>query len=215
MKTDDDLTLAGLVHDLNNVLQTLVDAADQLSEDPRWEHLSATILRSVERGRHIAQGLFETGGTGTPFEQILGNAISFVEDAILTARGPHIRFACDVEPGIVLGGNWAWERVLINLFLNSMRAMPRGGTIYVTAQRRGEEIEIAVADEGSGIPPHIVRDLFAPSVSGSGSTGLGLHIVETIVKQDGGRIRASNRAPQPGAEFVITLPAARAARLAV
>lgn len=214
MKTDDELTLAGLVHDLNNVLQTLVDAADQLSEDPRWEHLSASILRSVERGRHIARGLCARSGPGTAFEQILGHAISFVEDAILSARGPQIRFACDVEPGIVLGGTWAWERVLINLFLNSMRAMPRGGTIYVTARRRGDEIEITVADEGSGIPPHIVRDLFAPHVSGSGSTGLGLHIVETIVKQDGGRIRASNRGSQPGAEFIITLPAARAMRQA-
>ncbi len=207
MTSGEDLTLAGLAHDLNNVFQTLVDAADLLSEDPRWEPLSATILRSVGRGKMIAAGIRAGGGPGTPFEQILGHAISFVEDAIDAARGPQIRFTCDVEPGILLGGNWAWERVLINLFLNSMRAMPRGGTIYVAARHRGEAIEIAVSDEGSGIPPEIARDLFAPHVSGSASTGLGLHIVETIVTQDGGHIRAGNRPDGPGAEFVITLPA--------
>lgn len=210
MKTGDDLTLAGLAHDLNNVFQTLLDAADLLSEDPRWEHLSATILRSVERGKKIAEGISTSGGPGTPFEQILGNAISFVEDAIVAARGPQVRFSCDVEPGIQLGGNWAWERVLINLFLNSMRAMARGGTIYVMARRLGETIEIGVSDEGSGIPPEIARDLFSPHVSGSASTGLGLHIVETIVQQDGGQIRAANRDPAPGAEFIITLPTRKA-----
>ena len=124
-------------------------------------------------------------------------------------RGPEIRFACDVEPGIELGGHWAWERVLINLFLNAMHAMPAGGTIQVRARRTIEKIEIVVGDEGSGIAPGLLEHLFLPHVttgSSGGSSGLGLHIVETIVKQDGGYVRAANRNDAPGAEFTITLP---------
>src|SRR6185369_15762862 len=140
----EDLTLSGLVHDLNNVFQTPVDAADLLSGDPRYAKLSAAILRSVERGKNIAAGLQAGSGPGTPFEQILANAIAFVEDSIAAGRGPEIAFACDVESGIQLGGHWAWERVLINLFRNSMDAMPSGGTIHVLARYAASQIEIIV-----------------------------------------------------------------------
>ena len=209
MKTREDLTLSGLVHDLNNVFQTLVDAADLLAGDPRYGKLSAAILRSVERGKNIAEGIQAGTGEQTPFEQILGNAIAFVEDSVAAGRGPEISFACDVEPGIQLGGHWAWERVLINLFLNAMRAMPAGGTIQVRARTTDEKIEIVVRDEGSGIAPALLEQLFLPHVStraSGGSGGLGLHIVETIVKQDGGYVRAANRSDAPGAEFTINLP---------
>jgi signal transduction histidine kinase len=205
MKTREDLTLSGLVHDLNNVFQTLVDAADLLAGDPRYAKLSAAILRSVERGKNIAAGLQSGNGAGTPFEQILANAIAFVEDSVAAGRGPEIAFACDVEPGIELGGHWAWERVLINLFLNAMRAMPGGGTIQVHARCIGGQVEIVVRDEGSGIAPGLLEHLFLPHVS-TGSSGLGLHIVETIVQQEGGYVRAANRSDSQGAEFTITLP---------
>jgi signal transduction histidine kinase len=209
MKTREDLTLSGLVHDLNNVFQTLVDAADLLAGDARYAKLSAAILRSVERGKNIAAGIQAGTGEDTPFEQILGNAIAFVEDSLEAGRGPEITFACDVEPGIELGGHWAWERVLINLFLNAMRAMPSGGTIQVCARTTGGHIQIVVRDEGSGIAPGLLDRLFQPHVtsgSSAGSSGLGLHIVETIVKEDGGYVRATNRTDARGAEFTITLP---------
>jgi signal transduction histidine kinase len=205
MKTREDLTLSGLVHDLNNVFQTLVDAADLLSGDPRYAKLSAAILRSVERGKNIAAGIQAGTGEKTAFEKVLANAIAFVEDSLEAGRGPKIGFACDVEPGIELGGHWAWERVLINLFLNAMRAMPAGGIIQVRAGRSGTQIEIVVRDEGSGIAPGVLEHLFMPHVS-TGSGGLGLHIVETIVKQHGGYVRGANRLDANGAEFTITLP---------
>lgn len=209
MNSQDDLKLAGLVHDLNNVFQTLVDSADLLSEDPRWTRISAAILRSVERGKKIAENLRDSTGSGTPFGHILDNAIAFVEDAQIVGRGPAIQFICDVEHGIELGGNYAWERVLINLFLNSKRAMPKGGTIQVHARRVDPtNVEIVVTDEGSGIADEVRDHLFEPHVSAHGSKGLGLHIVETIVTEHGGTIRAGNRSDRRGAEFTIRVPSA-------
>jgi signal transduction histidine kinase len=162
-------------------------------------------LRSVERGKNIASSIQSGTGKGTPFEQILANAIAFVEDSVAAGRCPDILFSCQVEPGIQLGGHWAWERVLINLFRNSMDAMPGGGTIHVLAHYISGQIEIIVRDEGSGIAAEVLNDLFLPHVS-TGSSGLGLHIVETIVHQEGGCVRAANRRDGLGAEFVITLP---------
>jgi signal transduction histidine kinase len=213
-----DLTLPCLVHDLNNVFQTLVEAADLLAGDPQWAPVSAAILRSVERGKGITTFIQEAEQAssdpaflerpGTPFETILGNAIAFAEDSLVGGRGPAIRFVCDVEPGIELRRTWAWERVLINLFSNSMRAMPEGGTIYISARTGDGRAEIVVRDEGTGIPEEILADLFRPHVSTKARGGLGLHIVETIVKQDDGEVRAFNCANGRGAEFIISVPTA-------
>jgi signal transduction histidine kinase len=201
-----DLTLSCLIHDLNNVFQTLFEAADLLSTDPRWVALSAAIVRSVERGKGITSSLQATENSGAAaFETILGNAIAFVEDSLLGRRGPKILFECQVEPGLELRRNWAWERVLFNLFWNAVRAMPKGGTIHVGARRRTGHLEIVVRDDGPGIPIEILDRVFEPRVSTKSSGGLGLHIVETIVKEADGEVRAANH-PAGGAEFTITIP---------
>jgi signal transduction histidine kinase len=217
-----DLKLAGLVHDLNNVFQTLVDVADVLSHecsDPQSAKLAAAILRTVDRGKNITLDLQDRNANrpevasseGTPLDKIVANAIAFLEDSQIAGRGPKVRFACELEPGLALGsghvGRWAWERVFINLFVNSVRAMPTGGTVTVAA-RRGlpGQMEIFVRDQGCGIAPELQDRLFEPHVSGSASTGLGLHIVKTIVESDGGYVRTSNLQGKPGAEFVITVP---------
>lgn len=205
MRETQDLTLPCLVHDLNNVFQTLVEAADLLSTDPRWSSLSAAILRSVERGKTITSSIESAEDTAAPFELILANAISFVEDSLIGGHRGKIRFECAVDPGIELRRNWAWERVLINLFSNAAREMPNGGTIYVQARASASEIEITVRDEGPGIAAEILADVFRPHVSTRGS-GLGLHIVETIVKQEDGSVHAANRADGRGAEFTIRVP---------
>ncbi len=231
---NDDLKLAGVVHDLNNVLQTFIDAADQLADDPRWQDLSAALLRNVERGRAITKAL-EVKRSAQPasLTEVVQRAIAFVEDA-QAARATHssapnngagprenlnkICFDCQIEPNLLIGANgaggpWAWERVFINLFLNSMRAMPGGGTITVEAvevdSTAGRAMTIRIADEGSGIPAEVAGRLFEPNVSTHGSSGLGLHIVRTIVAEDGGAVEAANRNGAPGAEFVISLPLSR------
>src|SRR5579885_498798 len=204
------LEIAGLLHDLNNVFQTLVDAADLLSEEPRWQPVSAAILRSVERGKRITSSLEAGQSQSISFQAILQDAIAFVEDLHLRGSGPDVRFECDLDPGIDLPGNWGWERVLINLFLNALDAMPGGGVIQVEARRNSGEIRIVIRDTGCGIPPEILERVFEPRVSTKSSGGLGLHVVETMVRQNGGRVQARNRTDRPGAEFSITVPTAGA-----
>src|SRR5579872_716762 len=201
-----DLALPGLIHDLNNVLQTLMDAADTLSGDPRWAHLSAAIFRSVERGREITQSMQAIDQPSAPFETVLRNARTLVEDSMTLRHGPQIRFVAQVEPALVLRHAWAWERVLINLFCNAVQAMPQGGTIFVNARRQHNDIQIVVADEGFGIAPELLAVIFDPRVSTKTLGGLGLHVVHSIVKQEAGEVRAANRDGR-GAEFTITVPA--------
>lgn len=201
-----DLALPGLIHDLNNVFQTLMDAADTLAGDPRWTSLSAAIFRSVERGKEITQSMQTIDQPSAPFETVLHNARSLVEDSMMSRTGPKIQFDCRTEPALVLPHAWAWERVLINLFCNAVQAMPQGGTISVDASRQNGHIQIVVADEGCGIAPELLAVIFDPHVSTKALGGLGLHIVHSIVKQEAGEVRAANREGR-GAQFTITLPA--------
>ncbi len=198
-----DLTLRGLIHDLNNVFQTLIDSADRLSEDPKWRDLSQSVMRNIERGIRISRSMEGSESPGAHFEAILDRAIAFVEDSRPSSG---IQFKRRVDGELWLRRSWAWERVLINLFLNSARAMPRGGMIEVDANRSPENVRIAIRDTGSGIPPEMLGQLFLPNVSTKETGGLGLHVVETIVRQDGGSVTARNRADGPGAEFLIQLP---------
>ncbi len=96
-----DLALPGLIHDLNNVFQALMDAADTLSGDPRWVHLSAAIFRSVERGREITQSMQAIDQPSAPFETVLENARTLVEDSMMSRAGPKIQFDCRIEPDLV------------------------------------------------------------------------------------------------------------------
>jgi signal transduction histidine kinase len=200
-----DLTLRCLIHDLNNVFQTLVEAADLLADDPRWNPVSGAILRSIERGKEITASLETTGQPPAALETVLENAMALVRDSMIGGRAPAVQFVCEVEPGLILPRAWAWERVLINLFSNAVHAMPQGGTIAVRARRMGGCIEIAVADQGSGIDPMFMTSLFEPHVSSRSTGGLGLHIVQTIVTEERGEVHAANRA-EGGAEFTIIIP---------
>jgi len=215
LSQDPDLKLRCLIHDLNNVFQTLVEAADVLSEDPQWGSVSAAILRSIERGKEITASLYSAGQPPAALETVVNNAIALMRDSMIAGRGPAVDFVHSIEQGLVLPRAWAWERVLINLFSNAVRAMPQGGIVSVQARRSGNHICLAVADQGTGIPPELLPVIFDPHFSTHATSGLGLHIVHTIVTEHHGQVKAANR-PEGGAEFTITIPvevlAARSAR---
>jgi signal transduction histidine kinase len=202
-----DFTLAALVHDLKNVFETIGDAAELLSDDPKWSHVAGAIDRAVEHGQRIANSFQEAAGT-FELDSILGNAIQSTHDFLLTSRAPALDFVRNVEPGIRLAGRPAsWERVFVNLFLNSARVMRKGGTIEIGATRREDSIEILVTDTGPGIPNEILSQVFRRGFSTDRSrTGMGLSIVEAIVREHGGEVVAGNRADGSGARIAIRIP---------
>lgn len=200
-----DLTLAGVAHDLNNVFATILDAAGLLEEDPKWRSLAGAIRRSAEHGRHIAAGLMASACGPQPLEPILTGAMQITQDLLRSVHAPPVVFAPRIETGIsVPGTTSAWERVLLNLFLNAAQTLhQRSVRIEVCARRAGAGVEISVADDGPGIPPAILPRIFEPRFSTRpGGGGMGLHIVKSLVEQCGGSVTAANR-PDGGALFSI------------
>jgi signal transduction histidine kinase len=182
-----DLTLEGLVHDLNNVFQTIAESADLIESDPRWAKLAQTLQRSVDRGQRIVHSILETS-SASDLAPVIENAAQFCRDYLECANGPKIEFASQIDPGFRLKGDAAaWERVLVNLFLNSAQA----GAKNIRTQAR--ENEIVVSDDGPGISPELLPRIFQPRVSTKSIiSGLGLYVVQSIVEQNGGSVTAAN-----------------------
>lgn len=104
------------------------------------------------------------------------------------------------------------HRALSNLVLNAMDAMPEGGTLTLSAQPRGDQVEIRIADTGAGLTPEECERLFTPYyTTKQHGTGLGLAIVQSVVADHAGTIAVESRAGG-GAIFVITLPRASEAK---
>ena len=111
----------------------------------------------------------------------------------------------------VLGVSNQLELALINLVVNAVHAMAeKGGALTVTSTRRGDEVEVAVSDEGPGIPENIRARLFEPFVTtkpeGMG-TGLGLSTILMVVERHKGRIDVTTE-PGRGTTFRLLLPTA-------
>jgi signal transduction histidine kinase len=206
---DSDLTHESLIHDLNNVFETITDAAELLSTDRRWKALAATLSRTAVRGRRLLGAIPDSTPSLAP---IVEDAIQSVTDYCTAARKPRMRFVRQIPADFRLpGSSKDWERVFANLFLNAAQVMKKPGRIDIEAEQVDESLTITVADNGPGIPVEILPRLFRPNVStklsSSKRTGLGLHIVDSIVKKYSGSVTAENRARATGAIFTILLPA--------
>jgi signal transduction histidine kinase len=203
-----DLSHESLIHDLNNVFETVTEAAELLSADEQWQSLAATLNRSIARGKRLLGAIPDQ----TPeLNAVLDDATQSVTDYCAAGRRPCPKFHRETPEAFKLPGSAKdWERVFVNLFLNSAQVMQKPGRIDVAAQKTPEGLAITVADNGPGIPEDILPRVFRPNVSTKTQpatrTGLGLHIVHTLVKKNAGRVSAANREGGPGAIFSIQLP---------
>jgi two-component system sensor histidine kinase ChvG len=141
-----------------------------------------------------------------------------------------VAYSSGARPYRCIGHDSRLSQVIVNLLDNAISFSPPGGRVSVKAKRVGNEIQIAVEDEGPGIPPENLERIFErfytdrPQESFGQNSGLGLNISRQIVVAHGGRLWAENRLHEGdgargrsvgaaerksgGARFVIRLPAA-------
>jgi nitrogen fixation/metabolism regulation signal transduction histidine kinase len=137
----------------------------------------------------------------------------FVAEVLALYEGPHSRvhFSPGAPGALIEGDPVRLRQVLHNLIKNGQEALPEdSGEVHVhtcLVERGGRAlVQICVEDEGSGLAPDIIDQVFEPYVtSKQKGTGLGLAIVKRIVGEHGGNIRADNR-PEGGARLTVSLP---------
>ncbi len=203
--------LSSLGHDLRTPLtairgaaETLAASGDALSAATRDDLLSSIGEDVARMTRFLANIMemarVETGEINPRRERV--QLAEVVEAAI--ARVPGATMAgLNISEGAAyaMADPALLEQVLVNLLDNAVKYTPGGGRITVAAERNGDRVLLAVADEGVGIPaedqPHVFDSFFRATRGDriAPGTGLGLAIAKAFVEAMGGRIAA--RSPRP------------------
>jgi histidine kinase len=108
-------------------------------------------------------------------------------------------------------------QVLTNLVANGIQYTPERGEVVVSLERKNGDVQVAVSDNGIGIPPEHLTDIFtrfyrvdkSRSRAAGGGSGIGLTIARLLVEAHGGRIWAESKGEGKGSRFIFTLPAKR------
>ena len=211
--------VANAAHELRTPLATLRTVAALLGT--RRNDMTAIELEEcfdmLERQGENLDGLvselldlsrIEHGDVDLYFEAV--PADRWVARALETAPAPsHLRVETHVdgEPSVYANPE-RLNRVLVNLLTNAYRAAST--TVRVSARLDGPELVLEVVDDGRGVDPDLVDQVFEPFARGKGEqsgAGLGLAITRRIVEDLGGRITYDDR-ERVGARFVVRLPSA-------
>jgi signal transduction histidine kinase len=219
---------AGVVHELNNPLTSIVAYTDWLirKQGPAGDLDSLERLRRIgESSSRILRFTRDLVAYARPSSEVpvpiaihnvIEQALAFCEH-VLAEHGAQVErsFAEPLPP--VEGMPEQLAQVFVNLFTNACHAMPRtGGRLRVsTTVGPGDRVVVAVEDNGHGIAEEHIGSIFMPFFTTKGDgrgTGLGLSIVRNIMDNHAAEIRAE-RATTGGARFVLSFPAGgRAAR---
>jgi signal transduction histidine kinase/CheY-like chemotaxis protein len=138
---------------------------------------------------------------------------------IAAAKGVRLQSVLDSGAGTVLGDAARLQQIIWNLLSNAVKFTPRGGEVKVNIHRADSCVEIAVEDNGQGIPKDFLPQVFdrfrqadASIARTQGGLGLGLAIVRHLVELHSGTIEAFSAGPGLGSTFVVRIPFAPAGR---
>ncbi len=221
----------GIAHDFNNMLAAIIGfteiAKDKLPSDSKVQQQLARVLEAGIRGRELVRRLL-TFSRRTEQEKKPLSLSSIVKETatLLRASLPatiSIRVDGNRESGFILADPVQIQQVVMNLCTNSAHAMrEKGGTLDVEVCdfslspsggnsqgiKPGLYVKLTVRDTGTGIPPDIIGKIFNPFFTTKGpgeGTGLGLSVVDGIVRQHDGYITVESE-PGKGSVFIVYLP---------
>jgi PAS domain S-box-containing protein len=215
----------GIAHDFNNILAAIWGNISLARVAlPRTDEALARLSeaeRALMRAKDLAQQLLTFSRGGQPVKRLVALPPLIEESAGFATRGSSVQAAVDAS-----GEIWAIEadrgqiaRVLHNLLINAVQAMPTGGTVTVRARNSaitaehglplapGPYVHIVVEDQGTGIADEHVPKLFVPYfTTKERGSGLGLATSYNIVRKHGGLITFETQVGK-GTAFSIHLPA--------
>lgn len=209
----------GVAHDLRNPLGAIRNAwfyvskkaqAAQAWQDKRLVQLAGVIDTELARCGRIIGDLLDFARDRQPY-RVPCPVDEMVRDAlgVVVRPAPTIQLVPEVPPDLPVPNldRDQLRQVLVNLAQNAAEAVdPLRGVVTLRARMVGPLLELAVIDNGAGIPAEVRVRLFEPLfTTKTKGTGLGLSIVANIVKRHDGTIEVTS-APGAGTTFIVTLP---------
>ncbi len=211
--------IAGIAHDLNNPLASVVGFADFLAESgdvpPALAEPLRVIRQEAERAATIVKNLLsfarrqEGERLAQPIQPVLESVLALLRNELMALDVEVSLMVEEGIPEIEINPNQI-KQVFVNLLTNAAQAIAasgKPGRITLSAKRWLDGVAVSVADDGPGIPeellPRVFEPFFTTKTQGEG-TGLGLSICQGIVKEHGGRITLES-SPGAGATFTVEL----------
>lgn len=205
---------AGVAHEIGNPLTSIssyVQILREMDHDEFTKESLDTIAKHINRIADIVRQMSSFSKTRTTdlrhadIQDLVRQTLDLVK---YDKRMKHITIGINIPPGLpgVAVDETQLIQVLMNIILNAADAMPNGGTLDITAQEMDRELEVSVADTGTGIPSEYVEKIFDPFFTTKEmGTGLGLAVSYNIIKSYQGDILVENR-PGGGTIFRVRLP---------
>jgi signal transduction histidine kinase len=208
---------AGVAHEINNPLTTILTTAmllqeDMAADDPVNQELDIIVSETL-RCRKIVTSLLDFARQSPPDKKPVQLHELICETALLTRKAAAFKDVAIVSrcletiPAIV-ADKGQLQQALINLLINAIEATDPSGVITVACRSLldNSRVEITVEDNGAGIAPETIDKIFDPFFTTRDSgTGLGLSITSGIVAQHGGTITVDSAVGR-GTTFTIRLP---------
>jgi two-component system, cell cycle sensor histidine kinase and response regulator CckA len=209
---------AGIAHDFNNTLQTISQAVSILQLTPDRTAADRKVFldmiqNAVQRGAEVISRIRDYLRSGTSIVSEV-DLCRLIEDSIELTRPmwqtAYITLNRELKGVPTVRGNAAdLRRVFTNLIINSVQAMPQGGSITLGCEGTEREVHAWVKDSGPGIPADVKKRIFDPYfTTKAGGTGLGLSGAQKILLELGGQISFQSE-PGKGTQFDLILPVAR------
>jgi PAS domain S-box-containing protein len=210
---------AGIAHDFNNTLQTISQAVAVLQMSPERPASEQKVFldmiqNAVRRGAEVIARIRDYLRSGTAVRGDV-DVRGVLEEAEALTRPMWQASSVEVqqiykECGRVSGNKADLLRMFTNLIVNSLQAMPRGGTLVLGCEDLGSTVHAWVRDTGQGIPLDVSKRIFHPYfTTKAGGTGLGLSGAQKIMLELGGNISFTSE-PGRGTQFDLTFPKAAA-----
>lgn len=220
------LLAAGVAHEINNPLTSVAGYAEALQrrfkEDlslagdkrlidfPRYLEV---IVREVYRCKGIIDCLqsFSRKSDGVFSQVDLNEVIEEVFELVRhTCHDKDISLQKELSlaPPLVKGDSSAMRQIFMNLALNAIQAIELSGTVVISTEVVGAEVFVKVIDDGAGIPPEILEQIWTPFFTtktvGRG-LGLGLAVTYDIIERHGGSVSVHSEEGR-GSEFIVKFP---------
>ena len=207
---------AGVAHEIRNPLSSIKGLAKYFAErtPPGGEaqELALVMAKEADRLNRVVSELLELVRPAhlnyqpVDINALIHHSLQLVsQDA--QSRGIALQFTPRPELTSIKADPDRLNQVLLNLYLNAMQAIGRDGVIHVSASEADRQrVKIVVKDSGKGMSDEELQIIFTPYfTTKADGTGLGLAVVQNIIEQHGGTIRAESQ-PGAGAIFTLWLP---------
>lgn len=220
--------VAGISHELRTPLAVIRAAAENLADDvvhdpDKTRQYGELINKEGRRLSNMVERvlLFARMRSGTlQFQHVPVNLVEVIDDAIASngawTEERSVTVVKEIPASLpqVVGDPAALSSVLQNLISNAVKYSRRGGTVTVQARtvNADQDLQLAIHDQGNGIPSHEIPHLFEPFFRGKRAraeqiqgSGLGLSLVKRVVEAHGGHIEVVST-PGAGSSFLVQLP---------